>query len=229
MQGGKLRVVLGSEYPEVRYFLRGMVEREEGVVIVGQAQDAVKALTLTRNLRPDVAIIDSYLPHVIGLDAIPLSRISGLDTAQAIVQEVPNVWAVVVNNLEVKLLPEYGLGPDVEAFFIKEGNGNAPFTLRELCQKTESLTPLVFAKVETKPRVAVSGKGNTISERAIFWGGLGIAGGWFLTLTVFLAPAGVPLTIAGALTLAFGLAGKLVALQQTKRAKAILGGKRVKP
>lgn len=72
MQRRNMRVMVASEYPEVQYFLREVVEGEDGAVIVGQAENATKALTLAQNLRPDIAIIDSYLPHVVGLDAVDM-------------------------------------------------------------------------------------------------------------------------------------------------------------
>ncbi len=53
--------MLASAYPEVRYFLREVVEEEGRALIVGQAENATKALALARNLRPDVAITDCHL------------------------------------------------------------------------------------------------------------------------------------------------------------------------
>lgn len=210
MQRRSVRVILASEYPEVRYFLREAVEGEAGAVIVGLAENATKALTLARNLRPDVAIIDCYLPHAIGLDTVPLSRIGGLDTAQTISEEIPNIRVIMVNNLDVKALPERGLSVDsVTSFSRKRKEGEIPFTLQELYQETEPLTPLVFANINMQRRVSLRQKVADISDKAILFGGLSILGGLSLILTVILAGAGAFLAVAGAATILLGLMGKL--------------------
>lgn len=210
MQRRSVRVILASEYPEVRYFLREAVEGEAGAVIVGLAENATKALTLARNLRPDVAIIDCYLPHAIGLDTVPLSRIGGLDTAQTISEEIPNIRVIMVNNLDVKALPERGLsGDSVTSFSRKRKEGEIPFTLQELYQETEPLTPLVFANINMQRRVSLRQKVTDISDKAILFGGLSILGGLSLILTVILAGAGAFLAVAGAATIFLGLMGKL--------------------
>lgn len=212
MQQQSMRVMLASEYPEARYFLREIVEEGNEAVIVGQAENATRALTLARNLRPDVAIIDCYLPHAIGLDTIPLSRMSGLDTAQTISEEIPNIRVILLNNLDAVVLPERSLSSDVAALFSRERTGaNIPFTLKDLYHETEPLTALVFASVETKPRAALRQKVTKISDKAILFGGLGILGGLILMLTVILAGSGAVLALAGAATMFLGLAAKLAA------------------
>ncbi len=210
MQRQDVRIMLASEHSEVRYFLREVVEEEAGVVIVGQAENATKALTLARNLRPDVAIIDSHLPHAVGLDTIPLSRIGGLDTAQTISEEIPNTQVILLSNLNEAVLPKQNLGSDVDTFFSREIIGtNTPFTLQKLYHEAEQLSILVFANVEVKQRAALSQKVANISDKAILFGGFGILGGLALMLTVVLAGAGVFLAAAGAATVFLGLAGKL--------------------
>ena len=77
MQRQNVRVIVASEYPEVRHFLSEVVEEQGGAIIIGQAENATKALTLARSLGPDGANVDSNLPRAIGLDTVPLSRIDG--------------------------------------------------------------------------------------------------------------------------------------------------------
>ncbi len=210
MKRQNVRVIVASEYPEVQHLLRGVVEKESGTVTVGQAQDASTALTLARNLRPDVAVIDCCLPHVVGLDDIPLSRIGGLDIAQTISEQVPNIRVILVNNLDTRILPDRSLSSDVSAVYSIESRGaNIPFVLQDLSHEVVQPNALVFAKVEVEPGASLRQKVTSLSDKAIFFGGLGIVGGWFLTITMIFAPAGVFLALAGAVTLVLGLAGKL--------------------
>ncbi len=217
MQRQDLRVIVASEYPRVQYFLRDVVEEEAGAVIVGQAENATKALTLARSLRPDIAIIDCYLPYAVGLDTLPPSRIGGLDTAQTISQEIPNTRVILLNNLDTEVLPEHVLGSGVTAFFSRKTNrSNTPFTLQELYQEAEPLSSFVFANVNVQARATLRQKVADLSDKAILFGGLGILGGLALMITAILAGAGVFLAAAGAAAMFLGLAGKLVTTLWTK-------------
>jgi chemotaxis response regulator CheB len=212
MEKQSVRVVLASEYPQMRHFLSRVIERENGVDVVAEAPDTTKALTLVRNLRPDVAVIDSALPHVVGLEAIPLSRISGLDTAQAISQETTDTRVILLNNLDTGVLADPSVSSRAAARFAIESMGTdislAPSDLRRDLTEPNAL---VFARVEMKQTVALQQKITSTSDKVIFFGGLGVAGGWLLTLTMFLAPVGIPLAIAGGITVFLGIAGKLTA------------------
>lgn len=207
MQRQNVRVILASEYPEVRDFLKGVVEEEGGSVIVGQAENATRALTLARKLRPDITIVDCYLPYTVGLDTVPLSRIAGLDTAQTISEEIPNARVILLPNLSREVLIEHGLATDTIAFFSRDIKGvSIAFKLRELFQDVVPPEALVFADIEVKARVIPRQKSAELVEKALFFGGLGIAAGWLLIITMMFAPAGVVLAIAGAVTVLLGLA-----------------------
>lgn len=212
MQEQNARVMLASEYSEVRHFLREVVEEQGGVVIVGEAENVTRALTLARNLRPDIAVIDCCLPHAVGLDSIPLSRIGGLDIAQTISEEIPNTRVILVTNLDIKIAPEDVWGSDRTVCFYREKIGaNIPFTLQELCLEVVQSSVLVFTNIEVKPPVALRQKVANISDKAILFGGLGILGGWFLIITMMFAQVGAFLALAGVVTLLFALAAKLTA------------------
>ncbi len=215
----KVRVIVASEYPERQHFLREAIEREEGVFSVGQARDSAAALSLSRHLRPDIAIIDSYLPHFIGLGTIPLSRIGGLDTAQAISEELPNVRVVLLNNLDSKGRGNHGLAGDgIISFFKETKAANIPFTLKQLHRETTS--PLVFASVEVKPRFAPGSETLGAIDKVMLFGGISLAAGWLLILTMMFAPVGVPLALVGAVTLFVGLAAKLtISLKRRKHVR----------
>jgi CheY-like chemotaxis protein len=212
-----VRVILASEYPKVRYFLRGVIEGEPGTVVIGQAENATKALTLARNLRPDFAIIDSYLPHNIGLDTVPMSRASGLDIAQTISEEIPNAQVILVTNIDAGISLGDSLGPDLALSFPKkELEATVPLKLRELHCDTVQPCPLVFANVEMRPRITLEQKGADISDTAMFLGGLGILVGLGLTATMFLAWAGAFIALAGGVAMFLGVVGKLVSSLRSK-------------
>src|SRR3972149_4209030 len=103
MKGQNVRVLLASENPGTRSILRRIVETEDRAVIVAEAENGARALSLARSLRPDVVLIDSCLPSIVGLDNIPLSREGGLDVAQSISEEIPNMHVVLLNSLNDRI------------------------------------------------------------------------------------------------------------------------------
>ncbi|MBI2830843.1 MAG: response regulator [Chloroflexi bacterium] len=209
MKKRSVRVIIASEYPAVRHFLRGAIEKS-GTVVVGQAENAGRALALARNLRPDIAVIDCFLPHAIGLDGIPLTRAGGFDAAWTISEEIPNTKVVIVNNLDNKIMPEHALSSD--AFLSKESD--VPFSLQELETEPSASGGPVFANMHVRTQTTAAQRLTSMSDKAVLFGGLGILGGLTLMLTVIFAAAGVLLTVAGASAVLFGLAAKYAACKK---------------
>lgn len=209
-----VRVVLASESPQARSFLREAAEKDDAVII-GQAENAIKALTLTRNLRPDIAIIDYSLPHVVGLDSVPLSRISGLDAAQTISQEIPTTRVILVTGMATGISEKEGLPPDFKAFFAREGN--VPFKLGDLFDDSDQPGKLIFANVAVHPKETRAPRGIDKGDAALYGGGVSILVGLGLAATMALAQVGVVLAVAGGLAMFSGAATKLVANMRRAR------------
>ena len=64
-----LRVVLADDHHFFREGLRGMLEAD-GMAVVGEAADGDGAVTLARELAPDIVVIDLKMPNASGIDAL---------------------------------------------------------------------------------------------------------------------------------------------------------------
>lgn len=62
------RIFLADDHPLLREGLRKVIEREAGMVIVGEADDGEQALALIEESRPDVAILDVEMPKMGGFE-----------------------------------------------------------------------------------------------------------------------------------------------------------------
>jgi DNA-binding NarL/FixJ family response regulator len=65
-----IRVVLADDQPLVRAGFRMLLDAEEDIAVVGEADNGAAALELVRTLRPDVVLMDIRMPGVDGLEAL---------------------------------------------------------------------------------------------------------------------------------------------------------------
>jgi two-component system, NarL family, response regulator LiaR len=64
-----IRIVLADDHAVVREGTRILLDREDGLTVVGEAADGSEAITLVGELRPDVAILDIAMPNTNGIQA----------------------------------------------------------------------------------------------------------------------------------------------------------------
>ena len=218
MTSANLRAIVASEHPHKRHLLTDVIEREPGVVVVGQAGNALKAKSLARSLRPDVVLVDSCLPYNVGLDTVRLSRISGLDTAMDISQELPKSMVILLPNTDIMVYQENGLYGNTKAYlYAQTAATNIPIRLRELYYKKTPAASLVFANVKIGEQVSLRQRVIEICERATLYSGLAALGGLVLIITLVLAGAGAFLAAGGFAGLLLSLAGRAIVTYWPKR------------
>ena len=65
----KITVLLAEDHTVVREGFRKMLELEDDLEVVGEAQDGRQAVALVKKLRPAVVLMDIAMPHLNGLEA----------------------------------------------------------------------------------------------------------------------------------------------------------------
>ncbi|MEV6868615.1 response regulator transcription factor [Streptosporangium subroseum] len=82
-----ITVLLVDDHAVVRYGLRLILESHPDIQVVGQAADGREAIARTRELRPDVILMDIHMPELDGVAAIeqimaasPEARVLALST-----------------------------------------------------------------------------------------------------------------------------------------------------
>jgi DNA-binding NarL/FixJ family response regulator len=63
------RVLLVDDHPVVREGLRGMIDAEPDLAVVGEAASGAEAVTMAGSLAPDVILMDLRMPDVDGVTA----------------------------------------------------------------------------------------------------------------------------------------------------------------
>lgn len=64
------RVLLADDHTLVRAGIRALLERTDGIEVVGEAGDGYEALDLIRQQRPELVLLDMMMPGLTGLDVL---------------------------------------------------------------------------------------------------------------------------------------------------------------
>jgi DNA-binding NarL/FixJ family response regulator len=64
-----IRLLIADDHPVFRFGLRTLLESETDMEVVGEAGTGEEALALTRDLEPDVVLMDINLPGINGVEA----------------------------------------------------------------------------------------------------------------------------------------------------------------
>ena len=64
-----IRVLLADDHDVVRAGIRGILERQHGIEVVGEADNGREAIELARSLVPDLVLMDIGMPDLNGLEA----------------------------------------------------------------------------------------------------------------------------------------------------------------
>src|SRR5437762_3036105 len=93
-----IRVLLVDDHPAWRSFVMAHV-RPHAIEIVGTASDGVEAIQSARLLKPDVILMDVWIP-----------RLSGLQVTRVICDSDPDARVLVVTNESDPMAVEVALG-----------------------------------------------------------------------------------------------------------------------
>lgn len=92
----------------MRRGLAKLLEIEDAVEVVGEAQDGVEAISLLPSARPDVALVDARMP-----------RMDGVELVHRLSEEHPHVAAIILTTFD----DEYifgGLRAGAKGYLLKD-------------------------------------------------------------------------------------------------------------
>lgn len=85
-----IRVAIVDDHDLVREGIRALLEQDPQLQIVGETGDGQEAIKLAERVKPDVMLMDVYLPGGIG----------GLEATEAIAASVPEVKVIILTQYE---------------------------------------------------------------------------------------------------------------------------------
>jgi two-component system, NarL family, response regulator DegU len=66
----KIRIIMADDHPIFRSGLRQMIEEDENIKILGEADNGQGAIDLIKELNPDIALLDIDMPQKTGLEVL---------------------------------------------------------------------------------------------------------------------------------------------------------------
>jgi len=93
-----IRVLVADDQRAVRQGLSIFLRAFDDLTLVGEATDGQQALSLCRQLRPDVVLMDLMMP-----------RLDGISATRAICQHCPGIRVIALVSLEDKALAHQAL------------------------------------------------------------------------------------------------------------------------
>lgn len=132
-----IRLLIVDDHPVVREGLQGMLNREPGLDVVGDAADGIEAVEKARALQPDVILLDLMMPRKDGLAAL-----------DEIKRDNPDVRVLILTSFaeDDKIFPAIKAG--AQGYLLKDSSPEMLVqAIRDVYQGESSLHPTIAHKV----------------------------------------------------------------------------------
>jgi DNA-binding NarL/FixJ family response regulator len=103
-----LRILLADDHGIVRSGLKMLIERQDGMHVIAEADDGVAAVEATLREEPDVAILDVAMP-----------KMTGIQAAREIKQRRPNVTVLLLSMYDDERYLFDGLQAGASGYVLK--------------------------------------------------------------------------------------------------------------
>lgn len=137
--GEPLRVLLVDDHAIFRKGLAGLIasRQEDGIVVVGEADDGLDALEKARELMPDLILMDVRMP-----------RCDGVRATRLIKEEMPYVRIVMLTISDEEEDVFKALEAGAQGYLLKDMSPEALFeVLKGVAQGDAPLSPAIAARI----------------------------------------------------------------------------------
>jgi two-component system response regulator NreC len=137
----KTQIALVDDHPLFRQGLRSLIERQEDLIVVGEADDARQAYELAEAKRPDVIVVDMNLP---GVDGITATR--------ELCQRVPEGKVLILSMYEDQNMVSRALAAGASGYAIKSQSPDLVLeAIRSVARGERYLAPSVASAASIAP------------------------------------------------------------------------------
>ena len=162
----RARILLSDDHDLFREGLAGLINAQPDLEIVGQAGDGLEALTLVRDLKPDLIVMDINMPICDGLEATRLIRSEWTEA---------RIVMLTVHDEDEKLFSAISAG--AQGYMLKSLNAQDFLQGVRAALRGEAVLPpklaahllTEFARLADRPSQATAGEaaGLTLREQEV--------------------------------------------------------------
>ena len=132
-----IKILIADDHPVVREGLFAMLSREVDFEVVGEAKDGVEALNKTKELKPDVVLMDLRMPEMDGVEAM-----------RQIKSVMPDVKFIILTTYSDDEYIFSGIEAGARAYLLKDAPRDDLFKAIRTVYRGESLIqPVVASKL----------------------------------------------------------------------------------
>jgi DNA-binding NarL/FixJ family response regulator len=155
--GSPIRVLLCDDHAVVREGLARLLERTDGIDVVGTAADGAEGVKETVALRPDVVLMDLAMPNVDGIAA-----------TRRIVSQAPETRVVVLTSFGDNARIHDALDAGALGYLLKDAEASEVVrAIRAAARGEAPLDPRVAREVLARGTAPAALSGMTAREREV--------------------------------------------------------------
>jgi two-component system response regulator NreC len=154
---GAIRVVLADDHAQMRRSLRLVLDGEDGVRVIAEADDLPNVVRQVRGQRPNVLVIDLRMPYGSGIQAV-----------RALREEVPGTEIVVVTMEESPAFARQALDAGAIGFVLKDtADAELPEAVRRAAKSERYVSPRVAGRLSPNRRAARAERSGRALRRGL--------------------------------------------------------------
>lgn len=135
--GEPIKILIADDHPVVREGLISMISRERDFRVIGEAKTGVEAVVKSKELKPDVVLMDLRMPELDGVEAI--RQIGSLE---------PDIKFIILTTFSDDEYIFRGIEVGARAYLLKDAPREELFKAIRAVNRGESLIqPVVASKV----------------------------------------------------------------------------------
>jgi DNA-binding NarL/FixJ family response regulator len=156
-----ITVLIADDHAILREGLRGLLEEHEDISVIGEAVTGVDAIQKTRELRPDILLLDLIMPELGGVEALEIVSV-----------EVPGTKTIVLTGADDDDLLARSIQAGARGYLLKDAaSSQLVEVIRTVaagnCWLPPELTGRLFQGISKRPEADESAKLSLLTAREL--------------------------------------------------------------